>query len=69
MRSEIDKFVDADPRLLNNGAQGAFGDIFAGMVGNNGASMSVGIVPNFMASFGMSIKNKTGFSEFTNDEV
>ena len=49
-RSEIYKFVNTESGLVDNGAQGAFRDVFPWVIGNNGSSVSFGIIPDFMAA-------------------
>ena len=61
------EFFNGKTGLLNYGSQSAFGNIFSGMVRDNCSFAGVRVIPNFMASFGMAIKNKTGFTQFTDN--
>ncbi len=61
------KFFNAKAGLFNNSAQSSFSNISSRMVRDNGTPMSAGVIPDFVASFSVPVKNKTCFSKFMNN--
>lgn len=61
------KFFHAEPRLLNNGSQRPFSDIFTGVVRDDCSLARGGIIPDFMTAFGMAVKNKARAPKFAYD--
>lgn len=60
------KLVYRKPRLFKYCTQSTFGDIISGMIGYDRPSVRTGIIPDFVASFCMPVKNKSCFSKFAN---
>ncbi len=63
------KVLYGKTRLFDYRTQCAFGDVFTRMVGNDGSSVGGRIIPDFMASFGVPVKEKAGLTQFMNDLV
>lgn len=61
---KADKFFNCQAGLLNNRAQSTFRDIFSGMIRDYGPSTGIRVIPDFVASFSMPVKYKTGFAQF-----
>lgn len=63
-KSKTIKFFYAQTGCFYYRAQSTFRNIFPRMIRNNSYSMCCRIKPNFMAAFGMTVKNKAGFTQF-----
>ena len=63
----MNKFFRGNTRLLDDGMKSPFMDIFPRVVRDNGSSVGRGIIPDFVATFGMAVKDEASFSQFAND--
>ena len=61
------KFFNSKSGLANYGAHSAFGNIFPRVVRNYSSSAGMRIVPNFVATLGMTVKCKPCFTLFTDN--
>lgn len=64
---EFVEFLKRETGLTNDGAQSSLGQIVARVVRNDRAVSRNRMVPNFMASFGVTVKNESGFTQFINN--
>ncbi len=63
-RLESQKFVVGQTRLLNDRVQGSLGQV-SWMIRDRRSATADGMAPDFMASFGLTIKDKPRSSQFT----
>jgi hypothetical protein len=66
---KVVKFFYARPGFSYYCPQGSFGDAFPGMVRYYSVAVGGGIKPDFMASFGVPVKDKAGFAQFADSLV
>ena len=55
---KLEELVDRQAGLFEDGVEGAFGKVSAGMVRHNRASMRLRVVPDFVAAFGVSVEHE-----------
>ena len=64
---ETKELFNGQAGLLDDGTQSTHGEVASRMVGNDGATMRHGVVPDFMAAFRVTVKDKASFTQSSNN--